>query len=89
MCLQQPINPTPPGYVVSAPMVVEANESQRYDMLNRKWKAPYMPGDGPEFESKVTLFICFHVSILFVALLVHVFSRPCECFVSSLPLGYC
>lgn len=47
-----PNDSVPSGHVVSAPVVVEAYQSQRFNMVTRKWSAPYMPGDGPEFTSK-------------------------------------
>lgn len=50
---QHPVEHIPSNHVVSAPVVVEAYQDQRFDMLGRKWKAPFMPGDGPEFWSKV------------------------------------
>lgn len=51
--LQHPVERIPSDHVVSAPVVVEAYQDQRFDILGRKWKTPFMPGDGPEFWSKV------------------------------------
>ncbi|CAN0469082.1 unnamed protein product, partial [Hapterophycus canaliculatus] len=47
-----PTTPTPPGHVASAPVVVEAYQSQRYNMVTGEWSAPYMVHDGPEFTTK-------------------------------------
>ena len=47
-----PNDSVPSGHVVSAPVVVEAYQSQRFNMVTRRWSAPYMLGDGPEFTSK-------------------------------------
>ncbi|CAN0559720.1 unnamed protein product, partial [Ectocarpus sp. 12 AP-2014] len=50
-----PLSPTdsvPSGHVVSPPVVVEAYQNQRFNMITRRWSAPYLPGDGPEFASK-------------------------------------
>ncbi|CAM9715643.1 unnamed protein product, partial [Sphacelaria rigidula] len=47
-----PVERIPSDHVVSAPVVVEAYQDQRFDILGRKWKTPFMPGDGPEFWSK-------------------------------------
>lgn len=51
--LQRPVEQMPSAYVVSAPVVVDVYQDQRFDILTRKWKAPFMPLDGPEFWSKV------------------------------------
>ncbi|CAM9455743.1 unnamed protein product [Ectocarpus sp. 4 AP-2014] len=47
-----PTTPMPSGYVASAPVVVEAFQSQRYNMMTGVWSAPYMSHDGPEFTTK-------------------------------------
>ncbi|CAM9838681.1 unnamed protein product, partial [Ectocarpus fasciculatus] len=47
-----PTTPMPSGYVASAPVVVEAFQSQRYNMMTGVWSAPYMGHDGPEFTTK-------------------------------------
>eukprot|EP00752_Nemacystus_decipiens_P006311 g5691.t1 len=46
-----PNDSVPSGHVVSAPVVVEAYQSQRFNMVTRRWSAPYMLGDGPEFTT--------------------------------------
>eukprot|EP00903_Cladosiphon_okamuranus_P017946 g16513.t1 len=47
-----PNDSVPSGHVVSAPVVVEVYQSQRFNMGTRKWSAPYLLGDGPEFTYK-------------------------------------
>ncbi|CAM9605202.1 unnamed protein product, partial [Scytosiphon promiscuus] len=47
-----PTTPTPSDHVASAPVVVEAYQSQRYNMVTGEWSAPYMRHDGPEFTTK-------------------------------------
>ncbi|CAM9617791.1 unnamed protein product, partial [Ectocarpus fasciculatus] len=47
-----PTDSVPSGHVVSPPVVVEAFQNQRFNMITRRWSAPYLPGDGPEFVSK-------------------------------------
>ena len=47
-----PSDSVPTGHVVSAPVVVEAYQSQRFNSITRKWSAPYMLGDGPEFTRR-------------------------------------
>ena len=47
-----PKDSVPSGDVVSAPVVVEAYQSQRFHNITRRWSAPHMLGDGPEFTYK-------------------------------------
>lgn len=50
---QCPADHVPEGYVVSSPVVVEAFQDQRFKNITRKWRSPYLPGDGAEFWAKV------------------------------------
>ena len=47
-----PKDSVPPGRVASAPVVVEAYQSQRYHNISRRWSKPHLLGDGPEFTYK-------------------------------------
>ncbi len=47
-----PNDSVPTGHVVSAPVVEEVYQCQRFHNITRKWSAPFMLGDGPEFTRK-------------------------------------
>ena len=47
-----PKSSVPSGDVVSNPVVVEAYQSQRFHNITRRWSAPHLLGDGPEFTYK-------------------------------------
>ena len=48
----KPKDSVPAGHVVSAPVVVEAYQNQRFHNIGRRWSKPHMLGDRPEFTYK-------------------------------------